>query len=184
ETFALRDRYRPRFRTNGDRDRNSNAIQSGHIAQTGDADLPRLGRYASQRCFRRSRPMGPALERFENRAVEAIGKAGEIRPQHRRLVSLKDEDCVAVTTGSFAVFVGLCPRALGLLAFGASAAARDNHRADGNRYRAAVGAFIAQELLQMRGLGGVAQVQFLERVSILRDVDLLAVDPDRDFTRS
>ena len=91
EPFTLRNRKRARIRADGDGDWNPDSIEPRHIAQTGDADLPRLGRNASQRVIRRDRPMRSTLKHLQNRAVETLGQAGDILTLHGRQLCSRDK---------------------------------------------------------------------------------------------
>src|ERR1700730_14588634 len=79
------------IRGHADGDCNPDSIEPRHIAQTGDADLPRLGRNASQRVIRRDRPMRSTLKHLQNRAVETLGQAGDIWTLHGRKLCSRDK---------------------------------------------------------------------------------------------
>src|SRR5882724_8462103 len=78
ESLALGHRKRARIGTYSAGDGNPDTIEPRHIAETGNADLARLGFDARQRVIRRGGPVGSALERLGNRPVETTGQSGEM----------------------------------------------------------------------------------------------------------
>src|SRR5260370_40164 len=96
--FTLRNRKRARIRADSDGDWNPDSIDPRQIAQTGDADLPRFRREASQRVIRRDRPVRSTLEHLQNGAVETLGKAGNIRTLHGRQQTFLRRDRIATSS--------------------------------------------------------------------------------------
>src|SRR5215831_18267674 len=96
------------------------------------------------------------------------------------------ESCSSLTAATWSFgFCGVCLLARRLLfrlfAFAAAATARDDGRTDRHGNRLPVSPCIPQELLQMGRLRRITELHLLEQASILGDVDIIAVNPDRDF---